>query len=211
VSGGTSTGRRNNDLCGLLIDDPPAGTKVEHGGKTRECLNERPWQTNVRGTASYTIPWVDVQIGTTFSVRPGVERGASHEVLVTDVVWGPHSQARVGTTTVIGAQGQPDNDVSTNLFDNATYGERITLIDLKLAKNIRFKNKRINIGADIYNVFNSDAALGYCGTLTNFDNAGQTGCTSATAAAGGTVPVQWGDVTQIVAPRYARFQIRMDF
>jgi hypothetical protein len=205
VSGGTSTGRRNVDECRLLLNDPPNGVRLEEGGKTRVCENERPWQTNLRGTATYTVPWIDVLVSSTFSVRPGVERAANYEILVTDVVWGPHSQARVGTVT-LGATN--DSDVDTNLFDNATYGERITLFDLKLGKNIRFKGKRINIGVDVYNVFNSDAARGYCDTLANLDNGGQEGC-SGTAAAG--TLVEWGDVTDIVTPRYARFQLRMDF
>ena len=38
------------------------------------------------------------------------------------------------------------------------YGEGLRLWDLKFAKNIRFAGKRVNLGVDIYNLFNSDAA-----------------------------------------------------
>ena len=59
LSGGTSTGQRNVDTCGLLVNDPPTGQLLMEG-RERDCDRERNFQTNLRGTASYTIPWVDV-------------------------------------------------------------------------------------------------------------------------------------------------------
>jgi hypothetical protein len=143
VSGGTSTGRRIADTCKIQIQDPPSARLEE--GKRLECGNWRPWQTNVRGTASYTIPWADVLVSSTFSVRPGVERRANYTVDVADIVWDPKNQNRIGTSLVNNTTGT----VTTNLFDNARYGERITLFDMKIAKNIRVLGKRNNLGADI--------------------------------------------------------------
>jgi hypothetical protein len=202
VSGGTSTGRRNDNQCRLLVNDPPSSVRLEEG-RVRECENVRPWQTNLRGTASYTIPWVDVLLSSTFSVRPGAEFRANYTVGVPELEWGPNSQNRVGTTLV----GNTGGTTSTNLVDNATYGERITLFDIRVGKNIRFKNKRINIGADIYNVFNSDAARSYCGTFPNPAQAIE-GCSGSAAA--GTL-VEHGEVTGIVTPRYARLQMQFNF
>jgi hypothetical protein len=34
-----------------------------------------------------------------------------------------------------------------------------TTFDLKLGKNLRFANKRLNIGVDIYNLFNNDQVI----------------------------------------------------
>jgi len=96
--------------------------------------------------------------------------------------------------------------VAQNLISNDTFGEGIRLVDIKLAKNIGFGGKRVNIGADVFNVFNSDAALGYCATFPNpSQNIG--GCGSATA---GTLQ-PWGTVNNITTPRYARFQLQFDF
>lgn len=201
VSGGTSTGRRIADSCKLQVADPPIARLEE--GRRLECENWRPWQTNVRGTASYTVPWVDLLVSSTFSVRPGVERRANYTVDVIDVEWGPNSRSRVGATALTNG----NTTVTTNLFDNARYGERITLFDMRIAKNIRFKNKRINVGADLFNVFNSDAARTYCGTYPNLAR-GTEGC-SGTAAAG--TLVEWGEIQQIVTPRYARLQVQFDF
>ena len=82
----------------------------------------------------------------------------------------------------------------------------IRIVDFKLAKNIRFAGKRLNVGADVYNVFNSDAALGYC---ANFPSPSQniSGCTGSTP--GSIVP--WRSVNNITTPRYARFQLQFDF
>ncbi len=71
---------------------------------------------------------------------------------------------------------------------------------MKLAKNIRFANKRATIGVDIYNMFNSDAITSYNGTYT-LDN-------PATPA----VEVNnWGNPATIVAPRFARLSFQLSF
>ena len=186
----------------MLLSDPPTG-QILREGRERFCDRLRPWQTNVRGTASYTIPWIDVLVSSTFSVRPGTQTNASYTVdIANDLVWGPNSQSRKGTTFV----NSGATTVSQALLSDDTFGERITLIDMKIAKNVRFMGKRISIGADVYNIFNSDAALGYCATFPN-PARGIEGCGTAAA---GTLQ-QWNEVTNIVTPRYARFQIRADF
>jgi hypothetical protein len=199
VSAGTSTGRRNVGICGVLTDNPPTG-QILMEGRERDCDRIRPYQTNVRGTASYTIPWIDVLVSSAFSSRPGVQINANYTVDLPDLVWGPNSQHRTGTTLA----GSSATTVTRNLLSNDEFGERITLVDLKLAKNIRFLNKRVNIGFDLFNVFNVDAALSYCATFPNPDR-GVEGCGS------GATLRPWKTVDSIVTPRYGRFQIRFDF
>ena len=199
ITGGTSTGRRIDDQCAIMVDNPP--NVVLREGVRASCYFNRPFQTNVRGTATYTVPWVDVLVSSTFSVRPGVERSANYTVDIPDVVWGPNSQGRIGTTELENGNAT----AQTNLLDQVHYGESITLFDLKLAKNIRFAGKRLNIGLDVYNVTNSDAALGYCNTYPNPER-GTFGCGNDTDGW-----VDWGAVNRITAPRYARFQVRFDF
>ena len=200
LSGGTSTGRRVADTCALLVNDPPTGVLLEEG-RERGCDRIRPFQTNVRGTATYTVPWVDVLLSTAFSYRPGVQRFANYQVALTDIVWLPGSERPYP-----GIQGNTSGFVTQNLLSNDTYGEGIRIWDLKLAKNIRFGGRRLNVGVDVFNVFNSDAAFGYCNT---FPNAVQQveGCGSV--AAGTLQP--YGTVTSITTPRYARFQLQFDF
>jgi hypothetical protein len=198
LSGGTSTGRRVADTCALLVNDPPNVQLDE--GRERGCDRVRPFQTNVRGTATYTIPWADVLVSTAFSYRPGVQKFANYTVSNSDVVWltdRPFPSA---------ISGSVNNRVTQNLLSNDTYGEGIRIWDLKLAKNIRFGGRRLNLGVDVFNVFNSDAAFGYCGTFPNPEEQ-IAGC--GTIAAGTLQP--YGTITNITTPRYARFQLQFDF
>ena len=79
------------------------------------------------------------------------------------------------------------------------YGEGYTEFDLKLAKNLRFLNKRLNVGVDIYNLFNNDAIRTYQDNFDTVDN-------PATP-----VVEQWGQATGLLSPRFVRLSIQFDF
>ena len=125
---------------------------------------------------------------------------ANYQVGLDELVWEP------GTTRpVLALSGVTNSFISQNLLSNDTYGEGIRIVDLKLGKNIRFRNKRINVGAEVFNVFNSDAALGHCATYPN-PAQGTEGCNI-----GNGVISPWRAVTNITTPRYVRFQLQVDF
>ena len=89
-------------------------------------------------------------------------------------------------------------------------GERTTIFDLKVAKNIRFKDKRVMIGVDIYNFLNSDAISSYNGTISgSFVNGVWTPAVDnpATAANEGN---QFMNPTTLVSPRFARIWLLPD-
>ena len=172
------------------------------------CEAFAPWQTRVNGTASYTIPWVDVLVSTVFQSFPGVARSANLTVSKENVIRMPGSEARASrpcatATNGVGCVGN-GNDTTTatvNLLnENELWGERTTSIDLKLAKNIRFAGKRATFGVDVYNLFNSSAIQSYVNTYT-VDN-------PATPA----VEVNtWGNPASVIAPRFARFSVQFYF
>ena len=85
------------------------------------------------------------------------------------------------------------------LLNNELFGERVTLFDVKLAKNIRFSGRRLLIGVDLYNVFNSDAVTSYQSTFTP-DN-------PATPANENT----WLQPMGLVSPRFVRMQVQFNF
>jgi hypothetical protein len=208
ISGGTSTGKRTDNQCELLFDGNPPTGQILRLDNFRDCENVRPFQTNVRGTASYTIPWIDVLFSSTFSYRPGVQVTGTYTVPNGEVIWqGNPTQTQTGNPRVAGLIQNSQNNgttVATNLLNNTFYGEGIRLFDIRLAKNIRFAGKRVNIGADVFNVFNSDAALQYCGTIPNPAINPQACGTTAN-------PQVWRQVTNITTPRFARFQVQFDF
>jgi outer membrane receptor protein involved in Fe transport len=79
------------------------------------------------------------------------------------------------------------------------YGPGYTIFDLKLGKNLRFDNKRVNIGVDIYNLFNNGTPLTYQDNLDFADD-------PATP-----VVEQWGQATSLLSPRFVRLSIQFDF
>ena len=208
LSGGTSTGRANRDLCTTAIDTP--NVKGREGNEYRGgCLQKEPFLTNVRGNASYTIPWIDVLTGVVFQYRPGPERSANLTYTSNDVIWEPGDANRAGTpfNTATGTT----TTQTVNLLDSRdVYGEGLRLWDLTFRKNIRFGGKLLSVGVDVYNLFNSDAALTYQNTYTAFRLADGTWVSDNPV----TPSVEfndWNRVTGITNPRFARFSLTFDF
>jgi hypothetical protein len=215
ISGGTSTGRSNRSTC--LIDADAPNVKGREGNDFGGgCAPYRPFQTNVRANAAYTIPWVDVLVGAIFQYRPGAERSANVTYFPQDVNWEAcevtlalqncHS-AGIG----FNSNGQ-GTSATTNLLDfGDLYGEGFRQWDLNFGKNFRFGRRRVNVGVNVYNLFNTDAATDYNDTYSAFrlpDNTWQQGDNPATNA----VEVQnWGQVTSIATPRFLRFTVQFDF
>ena len=220
VNGGTSTYRTNRDDCST-INDAPAMQRTNPGPgdsplKGREgalymdgCINESPFLTRVNGSAAYVIPWVDVLVSTVFQSFPGVERTANLTYNKSEVIWNSEAafRANLACTGAAAATGNGCLGNSRNqstamvnlLNNNELYGERITLFDLKFAKNIRFNNKRATIGVDVYNLFNSDAIDTYDNTYT-VDNPNTA-----------VNENNWGQADGLVSPRFVRLQVQFNW
>jgi hypothetical protein len=144
VQGGTSTGRDVEDTCAFIVDNP----------SRRNCHVSYPFQTDLRGLATYTVPKVDVQVSGTFQSRSGPELSANWNVptaLVQQTLGRPLSGSRA--------------NVSVDVLDpGELYGDRINQVDLRFAKLLRFGRVRTNVGLDVYNVTNSSVPLGYVST-----------------------------------------------
>jgi hypothetical protein len=141
MQGGTSTGRRVIDSCNLIIDNP----------SRRNCAVRYPFQTDIRGLASYTIPRIAVQVATTWQSRPGPELSANWVV----------SNAVIQPSLGRPLSGGAANMTVDLLNPGQMYGDRVNQLDLRFAKILRFGRKSTNIGIDIYNVTNSSVALTY--------------------------------------------------
>jgi hypothetical protein len=209
VNGGTTTGRAVRDECYTMLDGPDVR---QHDGVTPSCNPYTRWETNLRGTAAYTIPKIDVLVSTVFARRVGPQRSANHSFSKNEVVWEPSSAARAtqpcpggATAGQVGCftpQGQTitATGYTVNLLNpGELYGPGYTIFDLKLGKNIRFANKRLNVGVDIYNLFNADQVLTY---QDNFDTVD---------VASTPFVEQWGQATSLLSPRFVRLSIQFDF
>ena len=202
VQGGTNTARTQRDTCYATVDAPNVRgrTGAEY---LAGCRTQTPWQTTVKGSASYNIPKIDVLASVVFQSNPGVEITASMNVDKSQVVWNDPSRATkpcavasngVGCFIDLSALGSTATTQPVQLLLNQEmFGMRVTEWDMKLAKNIRFAGKRLMIGVDCYNLFNSDAITGYQSVYTPGPNNA------------------WLNPTTLMAPRFVRGQIQFDF
>ena len=159
----------------------------------RGCHNEEPFQTTLRGLVSYTVPKIDVLISSTVRSQPEVQitgAGSTYNVPNTVVrsLLGrlPPGGLATGNTTL----------QLTDNGDNRMYVEnRRTQIDMRFAKILRFGRTRTDIGVDLYNLLNTNYALGY---ESNY---------SYTQPNGGT----WLNPNSILPPRFARLNFTINY
>jgi len=169
VQGGTSTGRVVNDTCDLAIDNP----------SRYDCHKVYPFQTEIRGMAIYTVPKIEVQLSGTLQSRPGPEILAQWNVPASVIA---QSLGRAPAGGVA--------NIQTNILTaGELYGDRITQVDMRIAKLLKFGRTRTNIGLDIYNLFNSNVPLTYVNTY-------------------GTT---WGNPQSVLDARFAKFSAQIDF
>jgi hypothetical protein len=196
ASFGTSTGRAIVNTCGSapLYNQVSVGlVTAELGPDSRGCNNVDPFQTTLRGLASYTIPKIDVLISATVRSQPGLQLTANWSAIPNSVIQQalghlPFGATATGTTTI------------NNLIDNSQkiWGDRRTQVDMRFAKVLRFGRTRSDIGIDLFNLLNANYPTAYNATYTySLDN---------TPRAAG-----WATPTSIYTPRFVRLNYTVDF
>jgi hypothetical protein len=214
VQAGTSTSRINRDTCGAVADLSTTSNSLNSlVGRTGAayqagCLSFGPYQTTVRGSAAYTVPKADVLVSVVFQSLPGSEITANETISKSQAIWTSAARATApcalptnGVGCFIGSNTFSATTASIPLLlNNEMFGDRVTTWDIKLAKNFRFKGKRLNAGVDIYNFLNSDGVTAYNTTYTA--NATGTGPAANNA---------WGTPMTLVSPRFVRLQIQANF
>jgi hypothetical protein len=208
VQGGTSTGRRQADGCAVRANLPELGTgptgltnssvtanvNALGGGpfslsaNNPYCRIEEPYRTDFRGLASYIVPKVDVQLSATWSSIPGDSLRADYTLTAAD---------RAAVAAQIGRDLTGALN-TVNLIAPATmWGARTNNIDMRIAKIVRFRTTRTQVGVDIFNLLNAD-------TVTNY-NFGFVPRTAANPNGAWLIP------TAIIPARYARIAMQVDF
>ena len=168
LSGGTSTGRSQRDTCFSDLDAPNVKGREgnDYGGG---CKPYRPFQTNVRANASYTIPGIDLLVSTVFQYRPGQERSANLQIASANVIWEPDAEERatractvqgvaqagcfynVGFGGGVTAHGYRHGQSSWTYLADLD-GEGIRLWDHKFAEEHPLRPaSACNVGVDVYN------------------------------------------------------------
>ena len=128
------------------------------------CDVTEKWSTSFRGLASYTVPKIDVLVSASMRslettpgggvATNGLSLAANYVVPNTVIAQSlgrlPANALATGTTTV-------------NLLNPGELYtlERINLVDMRFAKIFRFGGRRLDVGVDLYNLFNSNVTTSY--------------------------------------------------
>jgi hypothetical protein len=203
VQAGTSTGRAVRDNCDVTAALPELlGT-----ARVDSCDVTEKWSTSLRGLASYTVPKIDVLVSASMrslEVAGGGTVATSGLSLAANYVV-PNTctaTSAAGCYSIQQALGRlPANALATgtttvNLLNpGQLYAlERTNLVDMRFAKILRFAERRLDVGVDLYNLFNSNVTTAYQQTYEQVTN--------------GAI---WLRPTAIAAPRLARFHVTLNF
>jgi hypothetical protein len=147
------------------------------------CHNVSAWGPQYKMLAVYEFPW-NIRVSGNFYSRPGTSVQAG--VIYT----GAQMAAALGRPFSAGAAGQKTVNV---MVPDTTLGDRLNQFDLRFSRIFRIGPNSVDANIDIYNAFNSDAALAY------------------TTAYSGVNGGSWVRPTSIIQGRIIKFGVRWDF
>jgi hypothetical protein len=145
IQGGLNSGSTVLDSCDIREDLP------ETNPTNPFCRDNPGLITRLTGLAAYTVPKIDVLVSGTFRSDQGTPLQAQWVV----------SSAEAAKTLGRPLSGGVPNVTVNLLAPGEVWGDRVNVIDLRLAKILRFGRTRTNVGVDVYNLFNSSAVLNY--------------------------------------------------
>jgi hypothetical protein len=172
---GMNSGKTVVDTCAVRSQLPETAPTDPY------CHNDPGFITRVTGLASYTVPKVDVLVSGTFRSDQGSPLQANYVVTTAEAA------KTLGRPLSAGAPS-----ITVNLLaPGQMWGDRVNEVDLKVAKVLRYKRTRTNVGVDIYNLFNANPVLTYNQAFTP----------------GG----RWLVSTSVLSARFAKLSASIDF
>jgi hypothetical protein len=170
LQGGVSTGRTSTDNCDVV-------TKLDNPSPLY-CHVDTAFLTQVKALGSYVIPRIDLQVSGTFQSIPGPEILANYTA----------SNAVIAPSLGRSLSGNAANATINLVSPGTMYGERLTQVDLRFGKVLRFDRMRTTVSLDLYNAFNANPVLSQ---NNNF--------------------AAWQVPTSILTARFAKVSLQMDF
>jgi hypothetical protein len=192
LQGGTSTGNVVEDSCGVVTENPEYYIFSAWGGTggfldtflggvgqwpQQFCHRESGFKTNIKGLVSYTVPKVDVLVSGTFKSLP--YPGNEFPSVQSQSLGGQVLGLFLGIPGVDSTNlGRPLSSGIPIQFLNIVepgklYGDRLSSIDLRFGKILRFGNSLSTINFDVYNLFNSNTTEVFQRSYTAPSTAGQ--------------------------------------
>jgi hypothetical protein len=165
--GGTSTGRGVRDTCALWAALPeliaPFNSPFGFPLKTRvdACKVTEPFLTQVRGLAAYEVPKAQVQLSLAFRSVPGTFSSLTNTGTTGSNGFSLNAVYTPTPEEFQASLGRPQSSGFAQynlLLPGDLYTPRLTYVDVRLAKVLRFQSTRTIVGFDLYNLFNSNTA-----------------------------------------------------
>ena len=187
AQGGMTSGRYLIDKCAVVARAPEI--LWEENLPLEYCRGVQPFQTQVKGFAAYTVPRLDVQVSATLQNIPGIPVQAAWNV--PNAVFAP----LLGGNLPGGAANQTINllniqsGVGIAPQPISVQAERLTQVDFRVAKLLRFGRTRTLVGVDIFNALNSD-------TVQSINT---------------TYGTTWLQPRGIIPARFAKLSVQLDF
>jgi hypothetical protein len=175
LQGGMNVGNTVADSCEVRAALP------ETAAVNPYCRNAPGIVTRVTGLAAYTVPRIDVLVSGTFRSDQGLPLQANYVV----------STAEAARSLGRPLAGNSPQVIVNLLAPGDRWGDRVNVIDMRVAKILRWGRTRTNVGVDLYNLFNSSAVLTYNQAFNP----------------GGT----WLAPTTVVQARFAKLSATIDF
>jgi hypothetical protein len=199
LQAGTGTGRGVQDTCALVKALPELLVLAGVNQQLASCHVDEPWATSFRGLAAYTVPKIDVLVSANIRSVPNANIGMGSNSATNGA--SRNANYNLPNTAVQQALGRLPNgglangNTSVNLLiPGQLYGPRVTQVDMRLAKVLKFRGTRADVGLDLYNLFNTSNQVGFIETY-DFATNGAT----------------YMQPNAIVAPRFVRFNVRVNF
>lgn len=206
VTGGIATGNTHFNACDAFVDNPRTDFGISAlvtasgvapapgtGLVFNYCDFDTSWLAQLKTTGSYTLPWQQIQIGGVLQNLPGQQVLANWNITQADAAAGTLGRA---------LSGGANTSRSVPLVKPGTmYTSRRTQLDLRVSKNFSLRgSQRLQIMADVFNAFNSNAAVGAT------SNAGE-----PPAAINTTYGSAWLRPLNILQARYVKFGAQLMF
>jgi hypothetical protein len=164
ITGGVATGNTHFNSCDAFVDNPVTTFGISTvatyppnpgtGTNFAYCKYGTSWLTQAKLNGSYTLPWQQIQIGAVLQNLPGQQILAQWNITQADVA----ANGSLGRALSGGAN---TSRVVPLIEPGTMYTPRRTQVDFRVAKNFRMPgSRRLQVMADIFNAFNSNAAVG---------------------------------------------------
>jgi hypothetical protein len=205
-TGGFATGNTHFNVCDAFVDNPKTGFGLSvaaavagtppvpgTGSVFSYCDFDTSWLMQAKATGTYTLPWQQIQIGGVLQNLPGQQITAQWNITQADAAAGTLGRPLSG--------GANTSRVVPLIKPGTMYTPRRTQVDLRVAKSIPLPaSRKLQVMVDIFNAFNSNAAVGAT------SNAGE-----PPAAINTTFGSAWLKPLNILQARYVKIGAQLTF